>query len=150
MLTASMITYQVDEEKKTVTATVTGTENDALECVFKGLRKVNIIADYSGTTCRLFKLPNVFTAKAKYDPNDPNPFTVARGKEIARRRLYDKYNLALMTTLQTVLMNIEDGTENAATMLAVTNDRWTRFKYYDYYCIKQAHLHQNDDKESEK
>lgn len=148
MLTASMITYWVDEDKKTVTATVTGTENDALECMRKCMRRVNLPVNFV-TTCSLYKLPDKFTAKAKYDPNDPNPFSIERGKEIARRRLYDKYNKALDTALNAAILNIRYATETAEFTLAITRDRINRFKYYEHYCVKQAHLHQNDAEKSE-
>lgn len=161
MFTASSILYQVDVENKIVTATATGMKNDAIDTMLKAFRKENIIfgntdvvvaiaAEEDGTvkdegieikefplcTCGEYLLPNEMRAQAKYDPNDPHEYDLERGKQIARRRLYDVYNRAYMNALFNLQYAINQAlsTHIQDTML-MTHDRLIGFEYFEAYDV---------------
>jgi len=165
MFTANMIQYQVNEETKVVTASVSGVKYDAIETMLKSFRKFNLILsdkdvmvemlrDEDGefnpdttsiiespmTTCSKYMLPDTLTATAKYDPNDPNEFSVERGKQIARRRLYNQYNIAYQSALDNLIINIKDSAVKMCEQLAITCDRITNFKYFEFYDVFKAHM----------
>lgn len=161
MFTASNIVYHIDDETKTITASATGMKFDAVETVLKAFRKENIIfsntdvvvginAEEDGTikdegievkelplcTCGRYLLPNEMTAQAKYDPDDPHPYDVERGKQIARRRLYDMYNCAFMNALFSLQYAINHALmTHINKTLEITHDRITNFQYFEYYDI---------------
>ena len=161
MFTASNIVYHIDDENKVITATATGMKNDAIDTVLKAFRKENVIfgntdvavaitTNEDGTvkdegievkefplcTCGRYLLPNKMTGQAKYDPDDPHEYDVERGKQIARRRLYDEYNKAYkyaLTNLQYAInsaMNI-----HVRDTLDLTRGRLIRFEYFEMYDI---------------
>lgn len=176
MFTASMIKYEINDETKTITASVDDIKYDAIETMMKAFRKSNInlsdndmvvgipcacdeegnpctdmvdasmieIESYPMITCKKYMLPNHFEANAKYDENDPNPYSVARGKEIARRRLYNKYNKAYQTAMTNLMSAISDSLNYMSSSYMLTLDRITNFKYYEYYDIMK---HQFDTSE---
>lgn len=164
MFTASMIEYHVDEEKKVVTATVTGVEYDAIDMMKKAFRQQNIILndtdvcinmepdedgkytdenmtinDVRISTCYKYRLPNTFTAKATYDPNDPNPYSVERGKQIARRRLYNQYNLAYHNALNNIHDALKAVTQKLFDETALAYKREVNFEYFEDYNVKKLH-----------
>ena len=49
MFTASMIEYQIDEEKKIITASVSGVEYDAIDTMKKAFRQNNLILEDTAT-----------------------------------------------------------------------------------------------------
>lgn len=161
MFTASNIVYHVDEETKTITATATGMKNDAIDTVLKAFRKENItfsntdvvvainaeedgtvkdedieIREFSLCNCGKYLLPNTMSAKAKYDPNDPHEFDVERGKQIARRRLYDTYNTAYMNALFNLQYALHQAmTSHIQDALLLTRDRLISFQYFEEFDI---------------
>lgn len=161
MFTASNIVYHVDDEAKVITATATGMKNDAVDTVLKAFRKENIIfgntdvvvaiaAEEDGSikdegieikelplcTCGKYLLPNEMSAQAKYDPNDPHEYDVERGKQIARRRLYNVYNRAYMNALFNLQYAINQALSNyVQDTLLMTRDRLLGFEYFEEYDI---------------
>lgn len=93
------------------------------------------VEEYPMITCKKFLLPDTMTATATYDPNDPNPYREARGKEIARRRLYNKYNNAMRDALTAIMDSANDALNNMSSTYMLTQERITNFKYYEYYDI---------------
>lgn len=160
MFTASMIEYQIDEEKKIITASVSGVEYDAIDTMTKAFRQNNLmlkdvtiwvemIADEDGkyrdenihfteeriSTCKKYRLPNTFSATAKYDPNDPHPYSIERGKMIARRRLYNQYNKAYVTAINNLHSAIIDADNKMKNALMLALDRQANFRYFEYYDV---------------
>lgn len=93
------------------------------------------------TTCRKFLLKDTYTGIATYNEDDPNPFSIERGKQIARRRLYDTYNADYYDILTNIIKAIEAAIiTNVNKARAITEERMINFKYYEYYDIFKAHL----------
>lgn len=160
MFTASMIEYQIDEEKKIITASVSGVEYDAIDTMKKAFRQNNLILEDTATyvemipdedgkycdenislvderisTCKKYRLPNTFSATAKYDPNDPHPYSIERGKMIARRRLYNQYNRAYATAINNLQSAIIDTNNKMMDALLLARDRQVNFQYFEYYDV---------------
>lgn len=161
MFTASMIEYQIDEEKKIITATVSGVEYDAIDTLKKVFRQNNIILtdqatciqmipdeedgkyrdeninfiDIPMSTCKKYRLPNIFSATAKYDPEDPHPYSIERGKMIARRRLYNYYNKAYQTAVENIREAIMDADNKLVDAMLLARDRQVNFQYFEYYDV---------------
>ena len=93
------------------------------------------------TTCHKFLLNDTYTATATYDPSDPNPFSIERGKQIARRRLYNAYNKDYRKVLDNI-MNALDNAINDTLMPAydLTKEREINFGYFEFYDVFKAHL----------
>lgn len=93
------------------------------------------------TTCRKFLLKDTYTGIAVYSEDDPNPFSIERGKQIARRRLYNTYNGDYIIALCTIINAIEVAIiTDANKARLITEERMINFKYYEYYDIFKAHL----------
>lgn len=93
------------------------------------------------TTCRKFLLKDTYTGIAIYNEDDPNPFSIERGKQIARRRLYDTYNADYYDILTNIIKAIEAAIiTDVNKARAITEERMINFKYYEYYDIFKAHL----------
>ena len=93
------------------------------------------------TTCRKFLLKDTYTGIAMYNEDDPNPFSIERGKQIARRRLYDTYNADYYDTLTNIIKAIEAAViTDVNKARAITEERLINFKYYEYYDIFKGHL----------
>ena len=93
------------------------------------------------TTCRKFLLKDTYTGIAIYNEDDPNPFSIERGKQIARRRLYDTYNADYYDILTNIIKAIEAAiVTDVNKARAITEERLINFKYYEYYNIFKAHL----------
>lgn len=161
MFTASNIVYHIDDENKVITATATGMKNDAIDTMLKAFRKesvtfsntdvvVAIATNFDGTiqddgieikelpmcTCGKYLLPNTMSAQAKYDPSDPHEYDIERGKQIARRRLYDVYNRAYMNALYNLQYAINQAlTTHIQDTLLMTRDRLIGFEYFEEYDI---------------
>ena len=174
MMTASNIMYDIDEEKKIITATISGCKNDAIDTVLKAFRCHNLFlsntfidnieavydpekdtgeddpenpcltidtTECDLTTCRKFLLKDTYSGIAIYNEDDPNPFSIERGKEIARRRLYDTYNGDYMIALCNIVNAIKDAiVTDVERARAITEERMINFKYYEYYNIFKGHL----------
>ena len=93
------------------------------------------------TTCHKFLLKDTYTATATYDPSDPNPFSIERGKQIARRRLYNAYNKDYRKALDNI-MSALDNAINDTLMSAydLTKEREINFGYFEFYDVFNAHL----------
>ena len=93
------------------------------------------------TTCHKFLLKDTYTATATYDPSDPNPFSIERGKQIARRRLYNAYNKDYRKALDNI-MSALDNAINDTLMPAydLTKEREINFGYFEFYDVFKAHL----------
>lgn len=93
------------------------------------------------TTCHKFLLKDTYTGIAVYSEDDPNPFSIKRGKEIARRRLYNTYNGDYMIALCNIINAIKDAiVTDVERARAITEERMINFKYYEYYNIFKGHL----------
>ena len=160
MFNSAMIKYDVNEETKVVVASVEGIAYDAVNTMLKALRRQNIIATESfmviesdesadirkskftemhSTVCKKYLLPNELKSEAHYDPQDPNEFSIERGKQIARRRLYDAYNKVFKRALNEIITSIVCATNDMDDMVAVTEKRMINFEYFEYYDVFKYH-----------
>ena len=160
MFTTNMIKYEINEETKVITASVEGIKDDALETFTKALRTnsmnlsykdmiVELIPDEDGkysdegitvhdvdlTTCHKYHLPDSLSAHAKYDSEDPHDYSVERGKQIARRRLYNKYNKAYMNAMNEIMFAIQHSMETMNDKMLMTHDRIINFNNFEHYHI---------------
>lgn len=83
-----MIKYNVIESQRKVVAKIDNCENDAYNVISKACN--GMLEFFNGES---FKLPTYFTAVAKCHPDDE--FDIEKGKEIARKRVIEKYNDAM-------------------------------------------------------
>ena len=155
-----MIKYDVNEETKVVVASVEGIAYDAVNTMLKTLRRQNIITTESfmviesdesadirkskftemhSTVCKKYLLPNELKSEAHYDPQDPNEFSVERGKQIARRRLYDAYNKVFKKALNEIIASVVCAANDMDDMVAVTEKRMINFEYFEYYDVFKHH-----------
>lgn len=160
MFNSAMIKYDVIEETKVVVASVEGIAYDAVNTMLKALRRQNIIATESfmvietdesddirkskftemhSTVCKKYLLPNELKSEAHYDPQDPNEFSVERGKQIARRRLYDAYNKVFKRALNEIIASVVCAVNDMDDMVAVTEKRMINFEYFEYYDVFKHH-----------
>ena len=173
MMTAANIKYNVDEVNKTVTATVDGCTYDAINLMLKAFRRKNLILTgmdidkvttvnpdethvdendvnlkvhmYPMITCKEFLLKDTYEGTAIYHPDDNNPFSVERGKEIARRRLYNTYNKDYKKALENVMDAVYAAVdEDMTAALEMTSERMLNFKYYEYYDIFKYNLEESN------
>lgn len=129
MFNTSNIKYQINKAERTVIAYIDDTKYDAIDLLMKRFRKVNLpledlktfrvrkdpdnphsvfLDEDHTTTCRSYLLPDEFTGVAYHSPDDPNPFDVAKGMEIAKYRLYKAYNQALLSAIENLMVAISD------------------------------------------
>lgn len=160
MFNSAMIKYDVNEETKVVVASVEGIAYDAVNTMLKALRRQNIIATESfmviesdesadirkskftemhSTVCKKYLLPNELKSEAHYDPQDPNEFSIERGKQIARRRLYDAYNRVFKRALNEIIASVVCAVNDMDDMVAVTEKRMINFEYFEYYDVFKHH-----------
>ena len=157
MFSASMITYDVNESTGTVIAKVSGVKYDAIESMLKAFRRENLIlsndseitkTDKHGMLVEIstkltnygpYMLPNEFTAKAVHDPNDPHPFSIERGKQIARRRLYNKYNIAFANALKHVMDGVTYSMQDVIDTIMLSDRRMIAFDYFEDYEVLRKH-----------
>lgn len=160
MFNSAMIKYDVNEETKVVVASVEGIAYDAINTMLKTLRRQNIIATESfmviesdesadirkskftemhSTVCKKYLLPNELKSEAHYDPQDPNEFSIERGKQIARRRLYDAYNKVFKRALNEIIASVVCAVNDMDDMVAVTEKRMINFEYFEYYDVFKHH-----------
>lgn len=160
MFNSAMIKYDVNEETKVVVASVEGIAYDAVNTMLKALRRQNIITTESfmviesdesddirkskftemhSTVCKKYLLPNELKSEAHYDPQDPNEFSVERGKQIARRRLYDAYNKVFKRALNEIIASVVCAVNDMDDMVAVTEKRMINFEYFEYYDVFKHH-----------
>ena len=160
MFNSAMIKYDVNEETKVVVASVEGIAYDAINTMLKTLRRQNIITTESfmviesdesadirkskftemhSTVCKKYLLPNELKSEAHYDPQDPNEFSVERGKQIARRRLYDAYNKVFKRALSEIIASVVCAVNDMDDMVAVTEKRMINFEYFEYYDVFKHH-----------
>lgn len=160
MFNSAMIKYDVNEETKVVVASVEGIAYDAVNTMLKALRRQNIITTESfmviesdesadirkskftemhSTVCKKYLLPNELKSEAHYDPQDPNEFSVERGKQIARRRLYDAYNNVFKRALNEIIASVVCAVNDMDDMVAVTEKRMINFEYFEYYDVFKHH-----------
>lgn len=160
MFNSAMIKYDVNEETKVVVASVEGIAYDAVNTMLKTLRRQNIITTESfmviesdesadirkskftemhSTVCKKYLLPNELKSEAHYDPQDPNEFSVERGKQIARRRLYDAYNKVFKRALNEIIASVVCAVNDMDDMVAVTEKRMINFEYFEYYDVFKHH-----------
>lgn len=160
MFNSAMIKYDVNEETKVVVASVEGIAYDAVNTMLKTLRRQNIITTESfmvietdesddirkskftemhSTVCKKYLLPNELKSEAHYDPQDPNEFSVERGKQIARRRLYDAYNKVFKRALSEIIASVVCAVNDMDDMVAVTEKRMINFEYFEYYDVFKHH-----------
>lgn len=164
MFNSAMIKYDVNEETKVVVASVEGIAYDAINTMLKTLRRQNIIATESfmviesdesadirkskftemhSTVCKKYLLPNELKSEAHYDPQDPNEFSIERGKQIARRRLYDAYNKVFKRALNEIIASVVCAVNDMDDMVAVTEKRMINFEYFEYYDVFKHHESEN-------
>lgn len=164
MFNSAMIKYDVNEETKVVVASVEGIAYDAVNTMLKTLRRQNIIATESfmviesdesadirkskftemhSTVCKKYLLPNELKSEAHYDPQDPNEFSIERGKQIARRRLYDAYNKVFKRALNEIIASVVCAVNDMDDMVAVTEKRMINFEYFEYYDVFKHHESEN-------
>ena len=160
MFNSAMIKYDVNEETKVVVASVEVIAYDAVNTMLKALRRQNIIATESfmviesdesadirkskftemhSTVCKKYLLPNELKSEAHYDPQDPNEFSIERGKQIARRRLYDAYNKVFKRALNEIIASVVCAVNDMDDMVAVTEKRMINFEYFEYYDVFKHH-----------
>lgn len=160
MFNSAMIKYDVNEETKVVVASVEGIAYDAINTMLKALRRQNIITTESfmviesdesadirkskftemhSTVCKKYLLPNELKSEAHYDPQDPNEFSIERGKQIARRRLYDAYNKVFKRALNEIIASVVCAVNDMDDMVAVTEKRMINFEYFEYYDVFKYH-----------
>ena len=160
MFNSAMIKYDVNEETKVVVASVEGIAYDVVNTMLKALRRQNIITTESfmviesdesddirkskftemhSTVCKKYLLPNELKSEAHYDPQDPNEFSVERGKQIARRRLYDAYNKVFKRALNEIIASVVCAVNDMDDMVAVTEKRMINFEYFEYYDVFKHH-----------
>ena len=160
MFNSAMIKYDVNEETKVVVASVEGIAYDAVNTMLKALRRQNIITTESfmviesdesddirkskftemhSTVCKKYLLPNELKSEAHYDPQDPNEFSVERGKQIARRRLYDAYNKVFKRALNEIIASVVCAVNDMDDIVAVTEKRMINFEYFEYYDVFKHH-----------
>lgn len=160
MFNSAMIKYDVNEETKVVVASVEGIAYDAVNTMLKALRRQNIITTESfmviesdesadirkskftemhSTVCKKYLLPNELKSEAHYDPQDPNEFSIERGKQIARRRLYDAYNKVFKRALNEIIASVVCAVNDMDDTVAVTEKRMINFEYFEYYDVFKYH-----------
>ena len=160
MFNSAMIKYDVNEDTKVVVASVEGIAYDAVNTMLKALRRQNIITTESfmviesdesadirkskftemhSTVCKKYLLPNELKSEAHYDPQDPNEFSIERGKQIARRRLYDAYNKVFKRALNEIIASVVCAVNDMDDMVAVTEKRMINFEYFEYYDVFKHH-----------
>lgn len=165
MFNSAMIKYDVNEETKVVVASVEGIAYDAIDTMLKTFRRQNIILTESfmtiepgepdeigkvnwyetkfikdhTTVCKKYLLPNSLMSEARYDPDDPNKFSIERGKQIARRRLYDAYNKVFKKALSEIIASVVCAANDMDDMVAVTEKRMINFEYFEYYDVFKHH-----------
>ena len=165
MFNSAMIKYDVNEETKVVVASVEGIAYDAIDTMLKTFRRQNIILtesfmtiesgepDENGkynldeskfieehtTVCKKYLLPNSLMSEARYDPEDPNEFSIERGKQIARRRLYDAYNKVFKKALEAIVESTAAAIGDMVEMNNVTEKRMINFEYFEYYDVFKHH-----------
>lgn len=160
MFNSAMIKYDVNEETKVVVASVEGIAYDAVNTMLKALRRQNIITTESfmviesdesadirkskftemhSTVCKKYLLPNELKSEAHYDPQDPNEFSIERGKQIARRRLYDAYNKVFKRALNEIIASVVCAVNDMDDIVAVTEKRMINFEYFEYYDVFKYH-----------
>lgn len=87
-----MIKYNIIESQRKVIAKIDNCENDAYNVISKSLKgKLELFKSES------IKLPSYFTAVAKCHPEDE--FDAEVGKELAKKRVIEKYNDAMANIL---------------------------------------------------
>ena len=117
----------------------TGEDNSEDPCLTIDTTECNL------TTCRKFLLKDTYSGIAIYNEDDPNPFSIERGKQIARRRLYDTYNADYYDILTNIIKAIEAAiVTDVNKARAITEERLINFKYYEYYNIFKAHLEESN------
>ena len=160
MFNSAMIKYDVNDETEGVVASVGGIAYVAVNTMLKALRRQNIITTESfmviesdesadirkskftemhSTVCKKYLLPNELKSEAHYDPQDPNEFSVERGKQIARRRLYDAYNKVFKRALNEIIASVVCAVNDMDDMVAVTEKRIINFEYFEYYDVFKHH-----------
>lgn len=83
-----MIKYDVNTENRTVTATITGCSED----VVRRISRVNNTVMSNPAVKKAATIGDTFSAVAKCHPDDE--FNEDTGKEVAKRKLLDKYHTA--------------------------------------------------------
>ena len=154
MFNSAMIKYDVNEETKVVVASVEGIAYDAINTMLKTLRRQSFMViesdesddirkskftEMHSTVCKKYLLPNELKSEAHYDPQDPNEFSVERGKQIARRRLYDAYNKVFKRALNEIIASVVCAVNDMDDMVAVTEKRMINFEYFEYYDVFKHH-----------
>ncbi len=133
MFTASMIKYHIDDETQVITAYVEGIKNDAIDTMLRHFRAKNIILSKDSITCKKYQLPDTMSASAKYNPVDVHAYTVERGKMIARRRLYDKYNRAFISAMTEIRKKVLESSEDMLDSINLAYKRRANFENFEFY-----------------
>ena len=103
-----MINYNVNEETRTITASISGCENDVLNSI---CRRFNVsLGDrqYKGPSqlvC-VAKMKDEYIGVAKCHPDDQ--FDANIGMELAKKRLLDKYHSDRVRALNRVESHMDD------------------------------------------
>jgi len=97
-----MISYEIDEEQKTIKCTISGEEIEtgALRAI-SSLQCKDIALNDS-----LLLLKKEYTGIAKYNPDDEVPFSIDIGKEISRKKAFFEYNKDMYNTLKKLKKNL--------------------------------------------
>lgn len=97
-----MISYEIDEEQKTIKCTISGEEIET-----------GVLRAISSLQCKdialndsLLLLKKEYTGIAKYNPDDEVPFSIDIGKEISRKKAFFKYNKDMYNMLKKLKKNL--------------------------------------------
>lgn len=133
MFTTSMIKYHINDKNQVITAYVEGVKDDAIDTMLKCFRAKNIILSKDYITCKKYQLPDTMSASATYNPIDIHEYSVERGKMIARRRLYNKYNRAFISAMTELRKKILESSEDMLNSIDLAYKRRVNFDNFEFY-----------------
>jgi glycyl-tRNA synthetase alpha subunit len=108
-----MINYCVDEENKTITCTISGDElsKSLIKKLQKYLNKMN--NDYFILNEKALSLKDNYTGIAHYKNDEKSEYKIDKGKKIARKKAFKKYNDDMIKKLKEI-SNTSIGINNYA------------------------------------
>ena len=108
-----MITYDINEETKTIKCTLEGEE--IKNCMINHLNKIlhNYPNNMINVDTTQLKLSSSYTGIAKYASDETIEFNIDTGKTIARKKAFAKMNKAIAKRFNRIMKNAQYVYENA-------------------------------------
>jgi len=108
-----MITYDINEETKTIKCTLEGEE--IKNCMINHLNK--LLHNYPNNMIKVdtkqLELSSSYTGIAKYASDETNEYNIDTGKTIARKKAFAKMNKAIAKRFNLIMKNAQYVYENA-------------------------------------